>query len=113
MTKQGLHTYKELHLRNLLVYLLHELDHEIDKLVGQHLFGMEVGDEEGDIEALDWLPAQNEERLRSLGEESSEFVDQNVLDLVRLLDANRYSNGISGRLNEAGAQLVNCNNEYR
>lgn len=111
--KQDLSTYKELHLRNLLVYLLHEFNHEIDKLVGQHLFGMEVGDEEGDVEALNWLPAQNEERLRSLGEESSEFVDQNVLDLVRLLDADRYSNGISGRLNEAGAQLVNCDIEHR
>lgn len=55
------HTYEELHLRDLLVDLLHEFDHEIDKLVGQHLFGVEVRNEEGDIEALNRLPAQDEE----------------------------------------------------
>lgn len=106
--KEDLHTYEELHLWDLLVYFLHEFNHEIDKLVRQHLFGVEVGDEEGDVEAFNWLPAQNEEWLCSLGEESSEFVDKNVLDLIGLLDANGYSNGISGRLNEAGVSLVNC-----
>jgi len=39
-------TYEEFHLRDLFVYLLHELDDEVDQLVLQHLFCMEVGDEE-------------------------------------------------------------------
>lgn len=36
-------TYKELHLRYLLVHLLHELDDEVNKLVLQHLLCVEVG----------------------------------------------------------------------
>lgn len=57
----------------------------------QHLFGVEVGDEERDIITLtsvsgalyhtspftaylDWLPAQNEESFRTLGQESCELV---------------------------------------
>lgn len=44
--------YKELHLRDLLVNLLHELDYEVHQLMLQHLFGMEVRNQEGDIVAL-------------------------------------------------------------
>ena len=44
--------YKELHLRDLLVHFLHKLDDEIHQLVFQHLLGVEVGDEEGDIITL-------------------------------------------------------------
>jgi hypothetical protein len=44
--------YEELHLGNLLVDLFHELNNEIDKLVLQHLLGMEVCDEEGDVVSL-------------------------------------------------------------
>lgn len=77
-------TYEELHLRNLLVNLLHKLNDEIDQLVLQHLLGVEVGDQEGNVVSLedvsstalkasqgqpphlDGLPPQNEERLGSL-----------------------------------------------
>ena len=45
-------TYEELHLGNLLVYLFHELDDEVDKLVLEHLFGVEVCDEERDVVSL-------------------------------------------------------------
>jgi hypothetical protein len=44
--------YEELHLRNLLVNLFHELDNEVDKLVLKHLLGVEVCDEEGDVVSL-------------------------------------------------------------
>lgn len=39
-------THKQLHLRDLLVYLLHELDYEVHKFVLQHLLGMEVRNQE-------------------------------------------------------------------
>jgi hypothetical protein len=55
------HTYEELHLRDLLVHLFHKFNHEIYQLVGKHLFGVEVCNEEGNIEALHRLPAQDEE----------------------------------------------------
>lgn len=53
--------YKELHFRDLLVDLFHELNDEVDQLVLQHLLGVEVGDEERDVVALDRLPPQNVE----------------------------------------------------
>lgn len=47
---------------------------------------------------LDRLPPQNEERLRSLRQESRELVHQNVLNLVRLLypyaDAHTVDRGL-------------------
>lgn len=39
-------TYKKLHFRDLLVYLLHKLDDEVHQLVLQHLLSMEVRDQE-------------------------------------------------------------------
>lgn len=45
-------TYEELHLRNLLVDLLHKLNNEINQLVLQHLLGVEIRDQEGDVVAL-------------------------------------------------------------
>ena len=37
---------EELHLRDLLVHILHELNDEVHQLVLQHLLSVEVGDEE-------------------------------------------------------------------
>jgi hypothetical protein len=34
----------QLHLRNLLVYILHELNDEIDEFMFKHRFSVEVGD---------------------------------------------------------------------
>lgn len=59
--------------------------------MGKHFFRVEVGDEETDVISLHWLPAQNEERFGSLGEEPSEFVNKNVLDLICLLDSDTYA----------------------
>ena len=44
--------YEELHLGNLLVDLLHELDDEVDELVLQQLLGVEVCNQEGNVVAL-------------------------------------------------------------
>lgn len=46
-------TYEELHLRNLLVNLLHELYDEINQLMLKHLFRVEVGDQEGNVISLE------------------------------------------------------------
>ena len=43
---------EELHLRDLLVHILHELDDKVHQLVLQHLLGVEVGDEERNVIAL-------------------------------------------------------------
>ena len=45
-------TYEKLHLRDLLIHLLHKLKNEVDQLVLQHGFCVEVGNEERDIVAL-------------------------------------------------------------
>ncbi len=47
--------YKELHLRNLLIHLLHELYDKVNQLVFQHLLGVKVGNQERDIIALQSL----------------------------------------------------------
>lgn len=67
--------------------------------MGKHFFRVEVRDEETDVISLYWLPAQNEERFRSLGEEPSEFVNKNVLDLISLLDSDTYAYRIVAWLN--------------
>lgn len=45
-------THEELHLGNFLVNLLLELNDKVDKLVLQHLFGVEVCYQEGNVIAL-------------------------------------------------------------
>lgn len=104
-------SHEELHLRNLLVYLLHELDYEVDQLVLQHLLSVEVGDQERDIISLptisrrihqclssfsylDRLPPQNKERFRSLRQKPRKLVHQNMLDLIRLLDFDTDTNRV-------------------
>ena len=97
---RGSETYEELHLGDFLVDLLHELNDEVDELVLEHLFGVEVGDEEGDVVALDGLPAEDEEGLGALGEEAGELVNKNALDLVGLLDADADANAVDAGLDE-------------
>lgn len=43
---------EELHLGDLLVHVLHELNDEVHQLVLQHLLGVEIGDEERNVIAL-------------------------------------------------------------
>ena len=50
----------ELHLWYLLVDLLHEVDDEVDQLVPEHLLGVEVGDQETDVVALEYRIAKIE-----------------------------------------------------
>ena len=47
-----LQTYEELHFRDLLVNLLHELDDKVDQFVLEHLLGMEIRNEERDVVTL-------------------------------------------------------------
>jgi hypothetical protein len=82
---------EQLHLGNLLVHLLHELDNEIDELMLQHLLGVEIGNEEANIISFDGFPPQNIEALGALGQEAGELVHEDVLNLVGLLDLDAYS----------------------
>ena len=109
-------TYEKLHLGDFLVHLLHELDDEINQLVLQHLFGVRVGDQERDIIALgevrkllarrgswaylDWLSSQDEEGFGSLSEKACELMDEDVLDLVRLLDLDADPDAVDARFDE-------------
>lgn len=49
---------------------------------------------------LDRFPPKDEEALRSLCQESCEFMDQNVFNLVRLLYPNAHTHAVHRRLNE-------------
>jgi len=54
LSKNELQTiaYEKLHLRNLLVHLLHEVNDEVDQFVLEHFLGVEIGNKEGDVVAL-------------------------------------------------------------
>ena len=43
---------RQLHLGNLFVDVLHELNDEVDELVLQHGLGMKIGDQKGNVVAL-------------------------------------------------------------
>ena len=83
---------RKLHLADLLVDVLHELDDEVDELVLEHGLGMGVGDEEADVEVGhlagllvlvgDGLPSEDEEVLCSLGKEAHEPLRKDVLKNV-------------------------------
>jgi len=129
-------THKKLHLGNLLVDLLHELDDKIDKLVFEHLLSVEVCDEEGNIVALqapesvsqsvsqsvtsmstitnlDRLPPQDKKRLGTLRQEARKLVHQNILNLVRLLDADANSDRIDARLHQHALILIARYRQWR
>lgn len=99
-------TYKELHLGDLLVDLLHELDDKVDELVLEHLLGVEVGHEERDVVAGDGLAAQDEEALGALLQEARELVHEDVLDLVGLLDLDADAHAVDAGLDEHALVLV-------
>ena len=118
-------SHEKLHLRDLLVDLLHELYYKVNELVLQHLLGVEVGDEKGDVISLarsaidprQWqdpasirylnsLPSQNEEGFGALSQEASELVDQDVLNLIGLLYPETYANTIDAGFYKDSLVLV-------
>lgn len=96
----------KLHLGDLLVYLFHELDDEVDEFVFEHGFGMEVGDEEGDVVAGDGFSAEDDEAFGSLHEEAGELVSQDAFDFVGLFDTDADADRIDTGLDEDLFALV-------
>lgn len=87
-----------LHLGDLGIDVLHELDDEIDELVLVHRLGVEVGDQEGDIVSLDGLTTQDDERLGTLGQEAHKLLGQQLLQLICLLHSNRDAQRVNRSL---------------
>ena len=81
---------RKLHLRDLLVNLLHEVDDKVHELVAQHLLGVEVGDQEADVVTLDLLPPQDDKVLRPPHHETHELVAQQLLYVICLLDGDGH-----------------------
>mmetsp|Transcript_18745 Transcript_18745/g.47431 ORF Transcript_18745/g.47431 Transcript_18745/m.47431 type:complete len:253 (-) Transcript_18745:48-806(-) len=77
---------RELELVDLLVDLLHELDDEVHQLVLEHDLGVVVGDEEGDVISLYWLPSEHDEVFRAHHQKAGELLCQDLFHLIRLLD---------------------------
>jgi len=55
---------------------------------------MEIGDQERDIISFHSFPPQNEEILCPLGQEPGKFMDQDMLDLVRLFDLDTHADRV-------------------
>lgn len=90
----------QLHLADLFVDFLHEMDDEVHQLVLVHLLRVEVGDEEADVIALHRFPSQDEEVLGSHHHEAHELVAQDLLDLVRLFDGDADPHRVDGALDQ-------------
>lgn len=103
---------REFHLADFLVDLLHEMNDKVHQLVFVHLFCVEVGDEEAYVVALHWFSPQDEEVLRSHHHEAHEFMAQDLLNLVCLLDSNADSDRVDGALDQ-NLLLVIAADDYR
>jgi len=67
---------------------------------------MEIRNQERDVISLNRLSPQNEESFRSLRQEAGEFVDQNMLNLIRLLDLDADADTVYAGLDEHPFVLV-------
>lgn len=101
---------RQLHLRDLLVNLLHEVNDEVHEFVAQHDLRVEVCDQEAYIVALNFFPPKDDEVLCSAHHKLSELVGEKFLDLVRLLYRYGHSNRIDGRFNKDPLLLVSGDN---
>jgi len=105
---------RELHLRDLLVDVLHELDDEVDELALVEGLGVNVGDEEGDVVHLlavlvlggDGLAAEDEEVVRALGKEAHEPLGEDLVELIELLQADRDADAVHAGLDKHTLLLV-------
>ena len=82
----------QLHLRDLFVNILHELDDEIHQLVLVHLFSLYVRDEETDVVPFNGFTSQHQEVLSTQHHETHELVAQDLLDFVRLFHSDTDTN---------------------
>jgi len=107
----------KLHLRDLLVDILHELNDEIDELALVQSLGVFVGDEETDIvsdlatvvESLhDRLAAEHKEVISTLGEETHEALCKDSIKLIKLLQADADADAVHRCLDEYTLLLVTC-----
>lgn len=89
-----------LHLGDLRVNLLHELDDKINQLVLVHGLSVEVGDEEGDIVTLDGLTAEDDEGLGALGQETHKLLGEQLLELIGLLHTNADAERVDRTFNQ-------------
>lgn len=89
-----------LHLGDLRVYVLHELNDEIHQLVLVHALGVEVGHQKGNVVALDGLSTEDHEWLRTLGQEAHKLLRQQLLQLVSLLHSNANAKRVDGSLDQ-------------
>ena len=101
-----------LHLGDLRINVLHELDNEIHQLVLVHALSVEVGHQEGDIISLDGLTTENNEWLGALGQETHKLLGQQFLQFISLLDSNADTQGVDGSLNQ-NSLLLSTSNDHR
>lgn len=102
------------------------LDDEVHQFVLQHIFGVSIRNEEGEVIAFDGLPTENDEAVCALSQEAGELLNvgryadisisarsctlpgralpylvrQYLLDLVRLLDLYADADGVDRGLHQ-------------
>lgn len=72
----------------------------------QHCLGVVVRDQERNVVALHGLAAEDKEVLSTSRQEAGELTNQNLLDFICLLDADRHPDRIDAWLDEDSLILI-------
>jgi len=109
----------KLHIGDLLVDILHELNDEIDELALVKGLSVDVGDEEADIvgdgatvvkSLNDGLATKHKEVISTLGKEAHETLCKDGIELIKLLEADADANAVHRSLDENTLLLVTRDN---
>jgi len=84
----------DLHVADIGIDDLDEVNDERNELVLVQLFQVEVGDEEREVVALDGDPSQHDELFSAQRKEPRELLDEDRLEYIRLLDLERNAHRV-------------------
>ena len=87
------------------------MNDKVHEFVLVHLFRMEVSDQETDVIALNRLSSEDEEVLSPHHHEPHELLAKDLLNLIRLLNGNGYTNGVYRGLDLDFFLLVSADDE--
>lgn len=92
--------HRQLHFLDFFVNIFQECDDEINELVLEHGFSVEIGDKERDIVAVNGLAAQDDKSFCTLHQETHESSAENFFNFIGLLNFDGETNGVDGDFNQ-------------
>jgi hypothetical protein len=77
----------------------------------EHRLGVRVRNQEGYVIARNGLATEDDEEFSTLHHEPCEFVTENLLNFVSLLDLNAHADGVDRRLDKHSLVLISGDRE--